>query len=189
MNKWDEDTMLQYVDNCFEEELQFWCMNQDFKSWEEFKVGFGEKFSRKVSLDEIVNNILNFKMNQNENKIKIMNDEHKKTKASDKNSELSNKHESIEFVITDVGFIKYFIKEFTSKGKIFFEIQKPIKLEDTYELLQEVYGSNDETDEEDEIVPEPTEKFETRPKKRQENDIRPEGQSTEADINQLISKF
>lgn len=139
MNNWDKDTMLKYVDNSFNYTLQLWFMQQDFKTWEKFEVAFLSKFSKKVNLGKIVVELLNFKMKRNESsedyvsrfetKRNMYNREvlKRQQKLLIKNkkivtdnditeSTVDELNEDAEFVITDKGFLKHFIKGISSKG-------------------------------------------------------------------------
>lgn len=185
MNNWGEETMLKYVDNCFKQSLQVWFMQQDFKSWPQFKNAFLLKFAKKVNMDKIAADIINFKMNQNESVLNYIERFDKKkmqynnevvkrttrTPTSIKQSEPSIKRESkstknetseattstaitpiqetsnLEFMITESGFLKYFIKGITIKTlKRHLKLEKPSTIEDAYSIIREMYDSDDEGD-------------------------------------------
>lgn len=168
MNQWNEKTMLQYVDNCFKQHLQLWFMDQDFKTWEEFKTAFIDKFSKKTNIDKILSTILNMKMTPQESvseyihryeklRLKYNNEiaKSQKLKKLSANSNITEKaketkdiaNAEVEFVITEAGFLKYFIKGLYSKDiKRLIKMEKPTTLEEAINLLKDVYGSEDEYD-------------------------------------------
>lgn len=173
MNKWNEETMLQYVDNCFNQSLQFWFMDQDFQNWNQFKTAFLEKFSKKVNIDKIISGILNIKMTPQESvneyidryeklRLKYNNQIRKNQIIVDKRNngiieeekESKNKGNTtttiassdVEFVITPAGFLRYFIKGLYSKSMArFIKTEKPATLEEAYQSLREFYGSEGES--------------------------------------------
>lgn len=172
MNGWDNDTMLKFVDSSFNYSLQLWFMQQDFKNWDKFKVTFLSKFSKKVNLGKIVMELLNFKMKKNESsedyvtrfetkrniynrevyrrsqKDNINPKEDVKTNVSETTNTETVKPRIIvdaEFVITDKGFVKHFIKGITSKGlQRYIKSEKPGSLELAYLLLKEMTESDEE---------------------------------------------
>lgn len=139
-------------------------------------------------MDKIAADIINFKMNQNENVLnyigrfdkKRMQYDNEVAKRSIKNtasidvaesskkrkdkSIISNQTDSVqdstcstttnqenhnvEFVITESGFVKYFIKGINIKTvKRLLKLEKPTSLEDAYSFLREMYDSDDEESE------------------------------------------
>lgn len=67
LNKWSSDIRLNYVDNSFDNKMQVWFMQQNFKDWKQFQAVFTYKYAKKVKLDKIFVEIINFKMNKSEN--------------------------------------------------------------------------------------------------------------------------
>lgn len=66
LNKWSVEIKLNYVDNCFNNKMQVWFMQQGFKNWKQFEDAFLFKYGKKVKLDKIFVEIINFKMNKSE---------------------------------------------------------------------------------------------------------------------------
>ncbi|KAG2231626.1 hypothetical protein INT48_006382 [Thamnidium elegans] len=66
LNQWSVDIKLNYVDNCFDSKMQLWFMQQNFKNWNQFKNAFIYKYAKKVNLDKIFVDIINFKMAKSE---------------------------------------------------------------------------------------------------------------------------
>lgn len=182
MNKWSETIMLDYVDNCFKQDLQKWFMNQNFKTWSQFDSAFRLKFTKKVNLEKIVSNIINIKMGKDEGVMAYMerfdqlrtkylvqvNRTNNKTASNDpgriesENPAKSNtpskvtpsddeaNDSEVEFMITDTGFLKYFIKGITAKDmKRFLKTERPDSLEQAYEALKDVYGSDEDSSDEE----------------------------------------
>lgn len=164
MNKWDEKTKLYYVDNCFNEKLQMWFMQQDFATWDEFKTSFLNKFSKKVNFDKIASNLINFKMKSNEN-IMVYIERYEELRSmyllelakrqrtnvnitkgtSDKQPESSASKSSTSIQenvsISENGFLNYFIEGVGSNSiKRFLRTEKPETLQEAYNILKEVYG-------------------------------------------------
>lgn len=174
MNKWDEKTKLNYVDNCFKQQLQLWFMDQNFKTWDEFQTAFLIKFSKKQNIDKVVSNILNIKMLSDESineyidryeKLRLKYNNHvgktQKLMNSKNTESVADKTDSniriqldesinvkdVEFVITPAGFLRYFIKGLQSKTMIrLIKTEKPSTIEEAYQVLREVYGSEEESD-------------------------------------------
>ncbi|OBZ81681.1 Transposon Tf2-6 polyprotein, partial [Choanephora cucurbitarum] len=164
MNKWDERTKLYYVDNCFNEKLQMWFMQQNFATWDDFKTPFLNKFTKKVNFDKIASNLINFKMKSNENileyieryeelrsKYLLESAKRKRINANmtkgtnDNKPELSISDESPPIqenvTISENGFLNYFIEGVGSNSiKRFLRTEKPETLQEAYHLLKEVYG-------------------------------------------------
>ncbi|KAI8338289.1 hypothetical protein BD560DRAFT_412947, partial [Blakeslea trispora] len=164
MNKWDEKTKLYYVDNCFNEKLQMWFMQQDFATWDEFKTSFLNKFSKKVNFDKIASNLINFKMKSNENIMEYI-ERYEELRSmyllelakrqrtnvnitkgtSDKQPESSASKSSTSIQenvsISENGFLNYFIEGVGSNSiKRFLRTEKPETLQEAYNILKEVYG-------------------------------------------------
>ncbi|OBZ78520.1 hypothetical protein A0J61_11851, partial [Choanephora cucurbitarum] len=170
MNDWKEDTRLKYVDNCFDQDLQLWYMQENFKNWPQFQEAFMNKFAKKVNFSRIISEFTRFKMMPNEDileyikrfelKRAIYNSEIKKrnsinptknTKGIDQALDKVNEQgEEIEIMITEAGLLKYFIKGITSTGiKRQIRSEKPKSLEEAYSIIKDIYDSDDSGDETD----------------------------------------
>lgn len=170
MNKWDDKTKLYYVDNCFKENLQLWFMQQDFKSWLDFKTSFLLKFARKVNFSKLISHIINFKMTNNErileyitrfedlrnkyllelakrkqqHNLKANLEKRKEDGSSKAEIDSIDQGAPVDLHITELGFLNYFINGIQSKSmKRFIRTEKPDNLKDAYSILQDVYGPED----------------------------------------------
>lgn len=175
LNKWDDQTkLLLYVDSCFEEDLQIWFMEKDFKTYDSFRAEFIEKHTKKVNINKVVSDITNFKMYKEESilnyikrfemkRVAYKRETAKKksqnqlaTEASNTKAKLVDPADDLELIITETGFLKYFIKGITNKDiKRFVKSNKPTNLETLYKVLQEIY---EESESEDDVLEEEEEK-------------------------------
>ncbi|CEP16761.1 hypothetical protein [Parasitella parasitica] len=141
MNDWDEKTMLNYVDNCFEEGLQLWCMHNSFSSWDNFKSAFLNKFSKEVNLSKLIAEITNMRKNENETQRN-----HEKNPVKQEALNNNNSDTIIELIITEAGFMKCFLKGLLSKSlKREVKGQKFNNVDQMLLWIKEMYES-DETD-------------------------------------------
>lgn len=179
MNKLDAITKLQYVEYCFEEELQLWFMHEDFTIRDLFVEVFNRKFAKKKNMSKIIEDITNTKMTPNESIYEYVRKferkrieytvEVKKSKQTNKaklsKPEASNSStnttgndsdvdDEVEIKITEHGFLKYFIKGISSMGlRRQIRSAKLATLEEVYAFIGEIYDSHDEesADAEDEL--------------------------------------
>ncbi|KAG1089230.1 hypothetical protein G6F42_020034 [Rhizopus arrhizus] len=132
-----------------------------------FKVELIAKHTKKMDLNKIVSDITTLKMRQGEKvsdyidrfeykrnayqtevvkrKLIIQDSKTSKTVAGETSSTIELKDDDVsELIITDTGFLRYFIKGITDKGmKRFVKSRKALSLQSLYNVLRDIYDDSD----------------------------------------------
>ncbi|CEP17159.1 hypothetical protein [Parasitella parasitica] len=171
VNKWSDDEKLVYVDTFLSESLQLWSMEKQFNTFAQFKAELLAKHTKKVDLNKVVSDITNFKMKEKERisdyitrfeakrsayqtevtkrKLATQTSINSKEKASaSTTTKLYENEDTIELIITETGFLKYFLKGITDKNiKRFAKTNKGSNLQGLYTVLRDIFDDSDsETD-------------------------------------------
>ncbi|KAG1402975.1 hypothetical protein G6F58_010462 [Rhizopus delemar] len=217
LNNWSDDIKLQYVDNCFNEDLQLWCMEKNFAVWSDFKSAFLDKYTKRVDSDKIISSIINFKMQPSEsvtkyitrfeklvlelrkNKLVKFNIEDAKydtgetkdePKIKGKSKLMELKEDKQELHITETGLIKYFIKGIPSRSiRTLLKAEKPTTLTMLYASLRDMSESDNESEASDSDTEQIATKLTKTENKSLKNDSIPTTQAEPNAINNLIDKF
>ncbi|OBZ81106.1 hypothetical protein A0J61_10845, partial [Choanephora cucurbitarum] len=141
LNNWSKDIRLQYVDNCFNYEMQLWYMRNKFSDWEKFKSNFLQMYGKKIDLDQLTVQIISIKMHPREgihhyfNRFELLHDQYIQERMKHDNKQVLHSQNNVSsssetneaavqpleesddednFSLTEREFVKHFINGIAS---------------------------------------------------------------------------